>query len=498
MLKNSQIENNFAGQMTVNMIMKHALASLTFHLTDSADPYYQQLIDQVKDGIRQQRLKSGDKLPSSRQLAATLGVSRSTVARAYDALLAEGFLVSEAKRGLFVAASARVLLTPAPPVHSVAPVKPPPMLACDSGADVATFPAKDWAASMRRSWLKPDLNVLEGAYSGGYPPLKSAIADYLYRVRGVACSAEQIFVTSGNRDALSILQHTLDAQTADAHWLLENPCYRPMRALLSNRASGLGALDVDAEGATLPLHKETPQVAIITPNRQYPLGIGMSPARRQAWLQAVQQNPSLWLIEDDYDNEYHYQGRMGVPLMQADTQGRSFLVGSFSKVLFRGLRLGFVVVPPGQIERFRASQQALGSSASLPIQPVLTDFMRHGRFDRHLNRMRRLYRLKRDRLLALLAEHLTPWLTWQAPQGGMHIRVMLTQAWLAARKPARWDRRIASDLLEQNIRLEVLSDHYVDPDMGEQGFLLGFSNPDEATMEQVVRALAVWFERQSG
>lgn len=498
MLKNSQIENNFAGQMTLPMTMKHALASLTFHLTDSADPYYLQLIDQVKDGIRQRRLKSGDKLPSSRQLATTLGVSRSTVTRAYDALLAEGFLISEAKRGLFVAASARVLLNPAPRVHSVAPVKSPPMLTCDSGADVAAFPARDWAASMRRSWLKPDLNVLEGAYSEGYPPLKAAIADYLYRVRGVSCTEEQVFVTSGNRDALSILQHTLDAQTTDAHWLLENPCYKPMRALLSNRASGLGTLNVDAEGAPLPLRKDTPQVAIITPNRQYPLGIGMSPARRQGWLQALQQHPSLWLIEDDYDNEYHFQGRTGVPLMQADTQGRSFLVGSFSKVLFRGLRLGFVVVPPGQIERFRASQQALGASASLPIQPVLTDFMRHGRFDRHLNRMRRLYRLKRDRLLALLAEQLTPWLTWQAPQGGMHIRVMLTQAWLAARKPARWDRRIASDLLEQNIRLEVLSDHYLDPDMGEQGFLLGFSNPDEATMEQVVRALADWFERQSG
>ncbi|MDX1268867.1 MAG: GntR family transcriptional regulator, partial [Oceanisphaera sp.] len=146
--------------------MKHALASLTFHLTDSADPYYQQLIDQVKVGIRQQRLNSGDKLPSSRQLATTLGVSRSTVARAYDALLSEGFLVSEAKRGVFVASSARVLLTSTPPGQSVTPVNPPPMLACDSGADVAAFPSRDWAASMRRSWLKPDLNVLEGLYSG--------------------------------------------------------------------------------------------------------------------------------------------------------------------------------------------------------------------------------------------------------------------------------------------------------------------------------------------
>lgn len=478
--------------------MNHSLASLTFHLEAEAGAYYQQLIDQVKSGIRQLRLNPGDKLPSSRQLAATLGVSRSTVARAYDALLAEGFLVSEAKRGLFVAASARVLLNTAQPVRRDLRVEQTPILTCDSGADTAAFPSRDWAASMRRSWLNPDLKVLEGTYSGGYPPLREAIADYLYRVRGVSCSPDQVFVTSGNRDALSVLQHTLDSQTENAYWLLENPSYRPMRALLSHRASGLGTLEVDSEGARLPQQSDSQHVAVITPNRQYPLGISMSPARRQAWLKALQNTPSLWLIEDDYDNEYLYQGRMGVPLMQADTQGRSFLVGSFSKVLFRGLRLGFVVVPPGQIERFRASQHALGASASLPIQPVLADFMRHGRFDRHLNRMRRHYRLKRDRLLALLTDHLAPWLDWQAPHGGMHIRVMLRVDWLTTRTPARWDRLIADALADDNVRLEVLSDHYATPDAGEQGFILGFSNPSEATMTVVVRALADWFERQSG
>ncbi|WP_051208128.1 PLP-dependent aminotransferase family protein [Saccharospirillum impatiens] len=478
--------------------MKHALGSLSFHLVDAAGPYYQQLIDQVKSGISAARLNPGDKLPSSRHLAVSLGVSRSTVARAYDSLLAEGFLVSEPKRGLFVAATARTQGNTPPQVRSALPVEPLPALSCDSGADIAAFPARDWAASMRRSWLNPDHKVLEGVYASGYPPLKEAIADYLFRVRGLTCSPDQVFVTSGNRDALIILQHSLDAQTEQARWLLENPGYTPMRALLSTRALGLGSLQVDSEGVRLPAACESPQVAIITPNRQYPLGITMSPARRQAWLQAMQAPSSLWLIEDDYDNEYLYQGRMGLPLMQADTQGRCFLVGSFSKVLFRGLRLGFVVVPPAQIERFHASQQALGASASLPIQPVLADFMRHGCFDRHLNRMRRHYRLKRDRLLALLAETLTPWLDWQTPNGGMHIRVMVKQGWLAAQPPARWDRRIADDLANNGIHLEVLSDHYATPATGEQGFLLGFSSPSLATMLSVVRALADWFDRQSG
>jgi GntR family transcriptional regulator/MocR family aminotransferase len=494
LLKNSQFQTKFAGQN----VMKHALASLSFHLVDAAGPYYQQLIDQVKSAIGVNRLNPGDKLPSSRHLAVSLGVSRSTVARAYDSLLAEGFLVSEPKRGLFVAATARALVNSPPPVRSAAPFEPVAMLRCDSGADIAAFPARDWASSMRRSWLNPDHNVLEGVYSGGYPPLKEAIADYLFRVRGVTCSPDQVFVTSGNRDALIVLQHSLDAQTDQAKWLLESPGYTPMRALLSNRAAGLGSLEVDNEGACLPSYSASPQVAILTPNRQYPLGTSMSPARRQVWLQALQETSSLWLIEDDYDNEYLYQGRMGVPLMQADTQGRSFLVGSFSKVLFRGLRLGFVVVPVAQIDRFRASQLALGTSASLPIQPVLVDFMNHGQFDRHLNRMRRHYRIKRDRLLALLAQYLTPWLDWHAPHGGMHIPVMLRTAWLATQPRGRWDRRIADDLQQQMIQLEVLSDHYAHPEAGTQGFLLGFSHPTEATMHTVVLALFHWFESQSG
>lgn len=468
--------------------MKYNLTSLALHLVPDGSPYYQQLIDQTREALASGRLKAGDKLPSSRHLATALGVSRSTVSRAYDQLLAEGILFSKPKRGLFASDLIQVS-TPQPTLHTTHKAEPPALLRCDSGVDTEAFPAREWAASMRRSWLKPDRRLLAGAYRTGYPPLKAAIADYLYRLRGLDCTPEQIFVTGGNRDSLTLLQHTLDSLAPGAQWWLEDPTYSPIRALLSGRPGGTAFLDMDAEGACLPPSSKCPQVALLTPNRQYPLGISQSHSRRQAWLRALQEG-ALWVIEDDYDTEFAYQGRMGLPLMQADSSNRTFLVGSFSKVMFRGLRLGFVVAPLAQCDALNSAQRRLGASASLPIQPALADFMENGQFDRHMNRMRRHYRLKRDHLLRLLEQYLADVFDWSTPSGGMHINLRFKPSWLAQQPTGISDRAIGRQLVQQGIDVETLSGHYALPDNGQQGFLLGFSNPDPGTMEAVVQALS--------
>ena len=468
--------------------MKHSLASLALHLEAEGPSYYQQLIDQIKAALVTGRLKPGDKLPSSRQLSMALGVSRSTVSRAYDQLLAEGIVLSEPKRGLF---ATELIQSQAPqrPAQPGKEAKAHPLLRCDSGVDTEAFPAREWAASLRRSWLKPDKRLLAGAYRTGYPPLKIAIADYLYRLRGLHCSPEQVFVTGGNRDSLTIVQHCLDNLAPEAQWWLENPTYPPIRALLSSRQGGLESLAIDNEGVLLPPERSTPQVALLTPNRQYPLGISLSTSRRQAWLRALQERP-LWLIEDDYDNEFVYQGRMGMPLMQADSNDRTFLVGSFSKVMFRGLRLGFVVVPASHCDAFSKAQQQLGASASLPIQPALADFMASGQFDRHLNRMRRHYRLKRDKLTALLEANLSEDLDWTTPTGGMHINLLFKPDRAAQQPAGLRDQAIADRLHRQGVDIETLSKHYDSAETAQQGFLLGFSNPDEQTMLKVIESLA--------
>ncbi|MBR7888186.1 PLP-dependent aminotransferase family protein [Marinomonas sp. A79] len=475
-------------------------ASLRFVLDEQGAPYYQQLVAHIQQSIVSGEWGIGDKLPSSRFLASSLGVSRSTTTRAYDQLIAEGVLTSEEKRGVFVAALPMMTPRTPSPVRLATPMEGPEQVQrFDSGADASVFPTKEWAASMRRSWLTPDFAVLQGGYATGYPALKAAIVEYLYRVRGLECCAEQIIVTAGSRDSLLLLKHTLSALSKTSpKWWLESPTYPPIRECFrADNASG--ELTIDDEGPCLPTSTTGSNVAILTPNRQYPLGISMSPQRRQKWLMNLENNLSeWWLVEDDYDNEFVYHGRNNVPFMQTasvhpNAKNRLFFIGSFSKVLFRGLRLGFIVAPLAHLDAMRNSQRKLGSSASLPIQPAVADFMQQGHFERHVNRMRRHYRIKRDALLSLLDEFLSHWFYWKKPQGGMHILVEFKANFTkqnASNKPL--DQIIAGQLTQANIVLSTLSEHY-DKNatcFHREGFLLGFSGPSLEQIEDLVGAIA--------
>ncbi|TYL46527.1 PLP-dependent aminotransferase family protein [Marinomonas sp. IMCC 4694] len=485
--------------------MKYAMGSLRFSLSEEGAPYYQQLMEQICRGIDSGELVVGDKLPSSRFLASSLGVSRSTTSRAYEQLVAEGILTSQEKRGVFVAALP--MLNSRAPKRVVVDTRQAcvntELLAFDSGVDVSVFPSKEWATSMRRSWLSPDLTLLQGGYTTGYPGLKAQIVAYLYRVRGLECTAEQIIVTAGSRDSLLLLQRTFASLSHhDMTWWVEEPTYPPIREALGSYVRQ-GALMIDDDGACVPTATVCSNAAILTPNRQYPLGMAMSSQRRQAWLHAVQDDASdWWLIEDDYDNEFVYQGQSNVPFMQSASvydraKDRVFFMGSFSKVLFRGLRLGFIVAPMKHVAALQHSQHVIGVSASLPIQPVVADFMEQGHFDRHVNRMRRHYRLKREALLTLLEAHLSPWFEWRKPRGGMHVLIEI-KAEMVAKCPVNslcLDQQIAKELLISNIRLSYLSSHYVPPKIAgyRMGFILGFSGPDEKAMSQMVRALRTWW-----
>jgi len=483
--------------------MKYAIASLRIAIEEQDGPYYQQLMDQIQQGIASGELTVGDKLPSSRLLATSLGVSRSTTSRAYDQLIAEGILVSEIKRGVFVApqmayrAERKAALntdSSSPPGSKVSESSPQSQyMGFDAGVDVEVFPSKEWAASMRRSWLKPDYQVMQGGYLTGYPALKAALVDYLYRVRGLECQAEQILITAGNRDALQLLQHALSSKDDKAiNWWLEEPTYPPIRQAVG-QTSNMRSIAIDHEGPCLPEPSQGENIAILTPNRQYPLGTSISSQRRQKWLQVLQDESSpWWVIEDDYDNEFVYQGRMEVPFMQSAqaheaSKNKVFFVGSFSKVLFRGLRLSFIVAPMAHVTLLEHAQTKIGMSASLPMQPVVADFLIQGNFNRHLNRMRRHYRLKRDMLLAYLSEYLPAWFEWKKPTGGMHVMIEF-KAELSRSHDSRQalDCVVAERLKQQAISLSPLSLHYQQANKAKVGFVLGFSGVDESTMKHLL------------
>lgn len=500
-------------------------AILTLSIDDCAEkPRYLQLLDQLKTLITLKELKAQDKLPSSRELAALLGVSRSTSVKCYDILISEGYLLSKPKRGVFVADLIPSDISPvvsnkARNVEGGIP-QANHLTRLDSGVDVSVFPNKAWAASMRRSWLNPDEGVIRGQYSDGLPQLKQYLASYLGSLRGLECEAEQIIITAGNRDALSILTHALlDRNTNANHQVwLENPCFKAMSQFFSWLGSPLKPLAIDSDGAQLPdvtnADKST-QLALITPNRQYPLGLAMSSVRRQMWLSLLasmnssqgtcDEKQGLWLIEDDYDNEFIYQGRMGVPLMNLDTSQSTFLVGSFSKVMFRGLRLGFIVAPKRQAQNIIMSQRQLGSSASLPMQSALLDFMETGAFSSHLRRMRRHYLEKRNFLDTCLNNGLEQYCDWQKANCGMNTAIYIKDIWLQqydefntlenSKSDLLLDEYIAEKLAESAIELSLLSQHYFDKTDLKQGFVIGFSEPDKTSIEQVINTLLAVFKQ---
>ncbi len=498
MIKNIQNLIFYTYQMSTQRAIN--VTSLNLSLQPGQGPLYSQLIEQINRAIQQGRLQPGDRLPGSRAMAQALGVSRSTLVNTYERLVAEGILVSRAKSGVFIADQPQQAVQPtAKPSPAAAPELP----SFDSGADLSVFPLKRWQKSMRASWLNPDPRVLGDDYPGGYPGLKQAIADYLYQLRGLECSPEQIMITAGSRDSLTLIRHTLDQLSPGSRWLTEDPAYTPIRSLLQNWASSDRPflLPVDDEGCQLPpLEQETrAPIVLLTPNRQYPSGKALSPQRRQQWLQQLQ-DEKLWLVEDDYDNEFTFQGRHGIPLMQADRAERVFFVGSFSKVLFRGLRLGFVVAPRRYVDLLQTSRQQLGASAALPMQPVLAEFMNNGDFGRHINRMRRHYRHKRDQLVQLVSDQLAPWCEWQPPQGGMHLIIRLREdvrsALVSAGHPAPLDQHLVA-LLRPLMELPALSSHYGHEDLllcprpaeVPAGFILGYASPSEDSMRLMIAAL---------
>ncbi len=460
-------------------------------------PAHRQISEQIRGLIESGRLRVGARLPSSRRLAAELGVSRMTTQTALDHLLAEGYLVSAPRRGLFVAEhlplSASLVEADRPVPESVGNGAEHGWR-FESGASVADFPNQSWRRALRRSWLNPSRELMEGARPGGYPPLRAAIADLVYSLRGLRCSPEQILVTAGNRDALTLVLNTLRRLYPErsSMWL-ENPCY----PLVLNSLRGLGfdpsPLMVDGDGARLPGpstgsgDSQSPLAALVTPARQYPLGRMMSTRRRQQWLdylsrQSREKTP-LWLIEDDYDSEFIYEGQAQAPLSASDESGRCILLGSFSKSVFRSLRLGYIVAPPALVDALLATQQQLGQAAALPLQPVLHHFIDSGDFSGHLRRMRRLYLSRRDALVTLLEQADLPLTPWPC-RSGMHLIAELNPD--CPMDDNEWARRAGA----VDLKLDTLARHFWAGEPYCRGFLLGFTARGEDYLQQAVQRLA--------
>ncbi|MFD1881312.1 PLP-dependent aminotransferase family protein [Paracoccus pacificus] len=469
----------------------------------SASTLARQLEDQLRAVILSGALPEGSKLPSSRTLAAELGVSRPTVTEALDRLAAEGFLETRAGAGTFVtSALPRHLPQGAPRQAASTPVGAAANVSgfggrlgtLDADIDVHDsrpflpnspaydhFPFAVWQQCVNRQTQMSYRGQMGYSEPQGHLPLRQSIADYLALHRGDVCTPEQIVITPGAHAAFMLAAQVL-TEPEDAI-LFEDPGPFIARNLFRSLGRRLLDVPVDAEGmdfdAALLAHPD-PRMAFVMPSRNHPLGRTLSPARRQKLLDWAEATGG-WIIEDDYDSEFRYQGRPLPSMHSIDRAGRVIYVGTFSKALFPALRIGYLVLPPDLVGLFRNAVALMFRCAPLPAQMALAEFIAEGHFATHLRHMRQLYAERRDQFMAAAEQAGAGLFQADRPDSGMNAVVWLPQG--------LGDRVIAERAAAAGVHGYALSDYCVArPE--RPGLLLGFAGVAERQFAPGMAALA--------
>ena len=351
--------------------------------------------------------------------------------------------------------------------------------------DCGAFPLALWARLLSESWRTPARSLLLGDDAAGHPPLRAAIAEYLAAARGVVGTAEQVVIVSGIRQALTVVARLL-LDPGDAVWL-ENPGYPGLRGPLVAAGAKLVPVEVDGEGLSVGAGQRTaprPKLICVAPSHQYPLGMTMSVARRLALLDYARQ-VNAWIFEDDYDSEWRYAGRPLAAMQGLDRDGRVLYAGTFSKILFPSIRLGYVVLPEQLMGPFLAARQSLDDQPAVLAQPALAAFVASGHLAAHLRRQRRRYRARQELLLSAARRHLGDLLEVAPDPGGMHL-VGYLHADLAHRMN---DQEASCRAAAVGIAAPALSSHWIGQAKRE-GLLLGYTALPERQIDAVVSRLA--------
>ena len=462
-------------------------------------PLYRQLYNQLRTQILDGRLASGSRLPSTRTLAGQLGVARVTVKQAYEQLIAEGYVTSRPGAGTYVIES---LPAPLPREEPFRPhLSPWGQRVATAGSWRRTaqrtlpadyidfgfgrsfphiFPYDVWRRLLARYLSTDDVMLSRYGSVAGFEPLRAAIASYLRRWRGVRCGPEQVVIVNGIQQALDILARLL-LRRGDSV-LVENPGYKDAYALFRVHGANLVPLPVDDHG--FPVEAVPPElearVAFVTPANQFPRGGAMPLARRLALLRWAQEQEAL-VLEDDYDGALRYAERPLAALQGLDQRGHVLYLGSFSKVLFPALRLGYVVLPQALLKPFIQAKGIVDRGAPTLTQAAVADFITEGHFDRHLRRLRRVYGRRRRILAGALQSELPCAVTFSAEPAGLHIMLNL---------PADYDEaKIVRDAATAGVGVYRGATYHLQPDP-PPSILLGFSGLNEQQLREGVRRLA--------
>lgn len=456
-----------------------------------------QLTSQLRNLIGSGRLGKGRALPSSRRLASDLGVSRNTVTYAFEQLAAEGYLAASPGRRPVVmvdggerseAASAagartgKLRLSPWAsklkqtdwPMSYQAPLKP---LRPGHG-DAREFPNEVWARCLRRSAVRAARRELGPV---NRRRLRESLAHYLATSRGVRAAADQILILPSAQAALTLVAAALIAP-GDEVWV-EDPGYPGAAAAFRASGARVTGIRLDEQGMRRMPGLAVPKLIFMTPSHQHPTGRLMSLARRTGFLGASRPGKT-WIVEDDYDGEFHYDSRPVPALQGLDAHGRVFYVGTFSKAMTSDIRLGYLVVPPALVSILEIAQRHIGLIASSHIQEALAEFIANGHFLAHLRRMRRLYHARRDHLVEGLERQLGEVLSVEVPSGGIQL--------VARLKRGSADQATVKRLVAAGVETRALSSLALGRPR-DHGLLLGFAAWRESEISAAVRTMVSCF-----
>lgn len=466
---------------------------------DKPEALRAQLARELRRFILCGALVPGSKLPATRTCAQRLGVGRNVVTEAYETLISEGLLTAHQGAGTFVSVRATgtdhaggSIDARHEPADMAAPVpwanrllrvnadhcgQPDTSRAFVPGVPaLRQFPADGWARAATKAMRDPQAVYLADTDPRGLPALREAIAAHVGPSRGIACSPDQVIVLTGSRQGFEMVIRLL-TDIGDPV-LVEDPGYVEARAVVTGLGRRAVACPVGPQGAQLRANVTGAALFILTPAHQYPTGARMPPAARHALLDKARQQDCI-LVEDDYDGEFHHDGQSTPALSAIDDLRRTIYIGTFSKSMFPGLRLGYMITPcalTGPLARLRGIMDGQPSS---PLQAIMAAFIRSGAFARHLRRMRDLYTQRKTALQGAIDRLGSGVLMPLSSDSGLH---------LCCHIPSGVDDvALVADLREGGIGATALSQYYIDPHTAPPGLVIGFGNTEAGRYEHLIR-----------
>ena len=475
---------------------------LLIPLARGGRPLSKQVYSGFGDAILSGALRPGERLPSSREVAEQLRVSRTVVLAAFDQLLAEGFAVGRRGSGTYVS---REAMRPSPPskqsaalrlskfggaagaawTRMTAPWRKTPAQRFDFSygrSDLESFPFEIWRRILLRHARKAPVSELDYGPAAGNLALREVIAAHLRRSRAVVCDASQVIVVNGSQQALDLIARVL-VERGDGV-ALENPCYQGIREVLNAAGAKLRPVAVDGDGLDPAKLPADARIAFVTPSHQFPTGAVLPLARRMALLDWAHRRNAV-IVEDDYDGEFHYEGGPLESLQGLDPEGRVIYIGTFSRTVFSSLRIGYLVAPINLVQALSAAKWLSDRHTATLEQETLAEFISEGFYERYLRRMRRRNAARRAALLHAIQKYLGDEVEVTGAAAGAHIVL--------------WPRRGASEAkiisaaAEQGVRVYGTAGYFLKKPI-KPGILAGYSRIAERDIPEAIRRLAKAFQ----